>query len=186
MSCRASAQGCLAHRHGLEPPALEAGGPPVRASRSPRGRLFAASSWATVPLEFGSRGSVRALRLTERGSFLGEGTRRRLPPTHRLFRPSIRAGGGIRECGRGGDGCRPPTVVFSDGGGLTEHVIDGVTGRVVEGADELARAMTELAGDSSRRENLVPRDNAMSVGVLARRMSDRYEAVLRPRLRVPG
>ncbi len=47
-----------------------------------------------------------------------------------------------------------PTVVFADGGGLTEHVIDGETGRTVESVDELAVVLTELASDSARRREL--------------------------------
>ena len=47
-----------------------------------------------------------------------------------------------------------PTIVFSDGGGLTEHVTDRETGRVVDSEDELTRAMGELAADERMRHLL--------------------------------
>lgn len=47
-----------------------------------------------------------------------------------------------------------PTIVFSDGGGLTEHVTDRATGRVVNGVTELAEAIAELARDEPFRRTL--------------------------------
>ena len=47
-----------------------------------------------------------------------------------------------------------PTVVFADGGGLVEHVIDRKTGLVVSDTDDLARALSELAADSALRVQL--------------------------------
>jgi glycosyltransferase involved in cell wall biosynthesis len=47
-----------------------------------------------------------------------------------------------------------PTVVFEDGGGLTEHVVDRVTGRVVPDVDSLAEALSELIRDENLRHRL--------------------------------
>jgi glycosyltransferase involved in cell wall biosynthesis len=47
-----------------------------------------------------------------------------------------------------------PTVVFSDGGGLTEHIRDGVTGRVVDDVTALTDAIAELAQNQSLRRAL--------------------------------
>jgi L-malate glycosyltransferase len=47
-----------------------------------------------------------------------------------------------------------PTIVFEDGGGLTEHVIDRVTGRVVRDARGLANALAELARNAELRHRL--------------------------------
>jgi glycosyltransferase involved in cell wall biosynthesis len=47
-----------------------------------------------------------------------------------------------------------PTIVFADGGGLTEHVTDRETGRVVIDAAGLAEAINELARDADQRRML--------------------------------
>jgi glycosyltransferase involved in cell wall biosynthesis len=47
-----------------------------------------------------------------------------------------------------------PTIVFADGGGLTEHVTDRSTGLVVRDTDELAAALSELATDEILRRDL--------------------------------
>jgi glycosyltransferase involved in cell wall biosynthesis len=47
-----------------------------------------------------------------------------------------------------------PTVVFADGGGLTEHVTNGETGRVVRDVRELAGTLEELAADAALRARL--------------------------------
>ena len=47
-----------------------------------------------------------------------------------------------------------PTVVFADGGGLTEHVTDRSTGLVVRDSDRLAAALAELAGNETLRREL--------------------------------
>ena len=47
-----------------------------------------------------------------------------------------------------------PTVVFEDGGGLVEHVVDRKTGLVVSDTDDLARALRELAADPGLRMQL--------------------------------
>jgi glycosyltransferase involved in cell wall biosynthesis len=71
-----------------------------------------------------------------------------------------------------------PTIVFSDGGGLTEHVTDRVTGRVVGDVRELAEAITELAGDEIVRQRLgeAGRSHARTEYSLDR-MAERYEAL---------
>jgi len=73
-----------------------------------------------------------------------------------------------------------PTVVFADGGGLVEHVVDRKTGLVVSDQDDLARALGELAADPVLR---------MHVGGSGRRyvretysldaMFERYNAIYR-------
>ena len=45
-----------------------------------------------------------------------------------------------------------PTIVFADGGGLTEHVTDGETGLVVRNADELAGSLVTLKNDGRLRK----------------------------------
>ena len=47
-----------------------------------------------------------------------------------------------------------PTVVFSDGGGLTEHVTDRVTGLVVDDVTGLSEVLAELARDEPLRQRL--------------------------------
>jgi glycosyltransferase involved in cell wall biosynthesis len=44
-----------------------------------------------------------------------------------------------------------PTIVFSDGGGLVEHVDQGETGYVVSSAAELRAAVLRLLEDSDER-----------------------------------
>ena len=47
-----------------------------------------------------------------------------------------------------------PTVVFSDGGGLVEHVQDGETGFVVDTVSELAQSLRQLAMNAEERADL--------------------------------
>ena len=42
-----------------------------------------------------------------------------------------------------------PTIVFSDGGGLLEHIQHGATGFVVSGVNDLAETLNRLEGDRS-------------------------------------
>ena len=59
-----------------------------------------------------------------------------------------------------------PTIVFADGGGLVEHVDDGVTGYLVRDVAELGARLELLASDQDLRR---------SIGDAARReMLDRY------------
>jgi glycosyltransferase involved in cell wall biosynthesis len=44
-----------------------------------------------------------------------------------------------------------PTAIFSDGGGMLEHVTNEDTGFVVRGADELTARLDQLAGDPELR-----------------------------------
>jgi len=71
-----------------------------------------------------------------------------------------------------------PTIVFSDGGGLTEHVTDRVTGRVVGDVQELAEAITELAGDEILRRRLGEEGlRHVRAEYSLDRMAERYEAL---------
>jgi glycosyltransferase involved in cell wall biosynthesis len=47
-----------------------------------------------------------------------------------------------------------PTIVFADGGGLTEHIVDGETGFVVRDQAELVRRVAELALDDKLRAQI--------------------------------
>jgi glycosyltransferase involved in cell wall biosynthesis len=47
-----------------------------------------------------------------------------------------------------------PTVVFADGGGLTEHIEDRVTGIVVAGQSDLEQRLRELVDDAHLRRRL--------------------------------
>jgi glycosyltransferase involved in cell wall biosynthesis len=47
-----------------------------------------------------------------------------------------------------------PTIVFSDGGGLVEHIEDNVTGYVVNDVDELRERLQQLAASSELRRRL--------------------------------
>jgi len=47
-----------------------------------------------------------------------------------------------------------PVLVFSDGGGLVEHIADGETGYVVDGQRELEQALARLMGDPALRARL--------------------------------
>jgi glycosyltransferase involved in cell wall biosynthesis len=47
-----------------------------------------------------------------------------------------------------------PTIVFADGGGLTEHVRHGETGLVVSSVDELAEALAMVKTDTQLRARL--------------------------------
>ena len=62
-----------------------------------------------------------------------------------------------------------PTVVFEDGGGLVEHVVDRETGLVVSDTDDLARALSELAAEPALRMHLGGAGRRRARDVLARR-----------------
>jgi L-malate glycosyltransferase len=47
-----------------------------------------------------------------------------------------------------------PTIVFADGGGLTEHIDDRFTGLIVHDTDELVIAISELAANKALRRDL--------------------------------
>jgi glycosyltransferase involved in cell wall biosynthesis len=47
-----------------------------------------------------------------------------------------------------------PTIVMSDGGGLLEHVVDGVTGLVADSIEGVAEAISQLASDRQLRLSL--------------------------------
>ena len=47
-----------------------------------------------------------------------------------------------------------PTVIFGDGGGLTEHVIDGKTGLIVRDVSELTTSLLRLRNDAQFRAAL--------------------------------
>jgi glycosyltransferase involved in cell wall biosynthesis len=47
-----------------------------------------------------------------------------------------------------------PTIVFSDGGGLTEHIESGVTGFVVRDKDELTERLVQLSENARLRREL--------------------------------
>jgi glycosyltransferase involved in cell wall biosynthesis len=47
-----------------------------------------------------------------------------------------------------------PTIVFADGGGLTEHVTDRATGLVVSDTSGLTAALSELASDDALRREI--------------------------------
>lgn len=49
-------------------------------------------------------------------------------------------------------GCGVPTVIYCDGGGLTEHVIDGHTGFVARDQAEYVQRLKELVGNKTTRE----------------------------------
>lgn len=73
-----------------------------------------------------------------------------------------------------------PTIVFADGGGLIEHVVDGETGRVVESAEGLACVLSELAADGSLRQELGDRGrqyvrSAYSLDAMFERYAQLYE-----------
>lgn len=44
-----------------------------------------------------------------------------------------------------------PTIIYDDGGGMLEHIVDGTSGFVVSGVDELAGRIAELADDPALR-----------------------------------
>lgn len=47
-----------------------------------------------------------------------------------------------------------PTIVFNDGGGLLEHIVNGDTGFVVSSVSELTATLNRLMKDKSLRENV--------------------------------
>jgi glycosyltransferase involved in cell wall biosynthesis len=78
-----------------------------------------------------------------------------------------------------------PTIVFSDGGGLTEHVTDAVTGRVVDDVASLRSAIDELARSESLRRELGERGRAYvrstySLDSMHERYMTVYESALTP------
>lgn len=68
-----------------------------------------------------------------------------------------------------------PTIVFADGGGLVEHIEDGVTGRLVRDVAELAGALDHLAGSAADRSRLGEAAKAaMRERYNPARMAERY------------
>lgn len=80
-----------------------------------------------------------------------------------------------------------PTIVFADGGGLTEHITDGATGLVVQDVDGLTTALTQLNADEHLRRELGARGmeyvrTAYSLDAMLERYTSFYESALaRPR-----
>lgn len=77
--------------------------------------------------------------------------------------PSAKEGWGLNVVEAASHGV--PTVAHHGAGGLSESVVDGVTGVLVHDLDELTRVTAELLADHERRDEL---------GSNARRMSHRY------------
>ena len=98
---------------------------------------------------------TRALRLTECVTFLGR--KEHVGDYLQLLDIFVLPSGPEEAFGNAAVeamGVGIPTVIFTDGGGLTEHVIDGETGCTAGSVDELARVLTELASDRARRQEL--------------------------------
>jgi glycosyltransferase involved in cell wall biosynthesis len=47
-----------------------------------------------------------------------------------------------------------PTIVFSDGGGLVEHITDGISGYIVNSVQELRDRLQQLASDEPLRRKI--------------------------------
>jgi len=79
-----------------------------------------------------------------------------------------------------------PTVVFADGGGLTEHVVDGETGFVVRDQAEFVQRLAELARDEHLRRALgaAALESVQSKYSL-KAMVDRYVELYEGRVREP-
>jgi glycosyltransferase involved in cell wall biosynthesis len=73
-----------------------------------------------------------------------------------------------------------PTIVFADGGGLTEHIENGRTGRVVRDVSDLTSVLDELAADEPQRRALGSRGRAyVRSNYSLEKMFDRYDALYR-------
>lgn len=129
---------------------------------------------------------ARALGLTERVTFLGR--KDHVGDYLQLLDVFVLPSGpeeGFGNAAVEAMGVGIPTVVFVDGGGLTEHVIDGETGRTVRSVDDLVRVVTELASDRVRRQELGTRGeryvrSTYSLDAMFERYARLYDRVLTP------
>jgi glycosyltransferase involved in cell wall biosynthesis len=96
-----------------------------------------------------------ALGVTDRIHFLGR--REHIGDYLQLFDAFVLPSGPEEAFGNAAVeamGVGVPTIVFADGGGLTEHVTDRETGLVVRNVDELAASLVDLKNDSLFRKAL--------------------------------
>lgn len=66
--------------------------------------------------------------------------------------PSVKEGWGLCVVEAASHGV--PTVAYRDAGGLSESIIDGATGVLVEDLDDMTRQVSRLLGDAAAREGL--------------------------------
>lgn len=112
-------------------------------------------------------GHAREAGVEDRVSLLGYvdelSKHRELSRAWLALAPSAKEGWGLNVVEAASHGV--PTVAHHGAGGLSESIVDGVTGVLVHDADELTRVTAELLADSGRRDAL---------GANARRLSHRY------------
>ena len=127
------------------------------------------------PLGHDLRRQAHGLGISDRVEFLGHCTRRQVMA--QLARAAIVAI--PSQIGAGGDQDGVPVVlgeaiaagvpvVASDLGGLAEHIIDGLTGRLVKpgSASELAIALIELLADPAHADELAVMASSRTAGAL--------------------
>jgi colanic acid/amylovoran biosynthesis glycosyltransferase len=127
------------------------------------------------PLGHDLRTQAHSLGIGDRVEFLGHCTRRQVMA--QLARAAVVAI--PSQIGAGGDQDGVPVVlgeaiaagvpvVASDLGGLAEHIIDGLTGRLVKpgSASELAGALTELLADPAHADELAAMAFSETAGAL--------------------
>jgi glycosyltransferase involved in cell wall biosynthesis len=77
-------------------------------------------------------------------------------------------------------GAGVPTIVFADGGGLTEHIEDRKTGRIVSDVEDLAARLDDLARDDEQRVQLGTRGREYVRSTYSiESMFERYRALYR-------
>jgi glycosyltransferase involved in cell wall biosynthesis len=71
-----------------------------------------------------------------------------------------------------------PTIGYRSSGGLTDSIVDGVTGLLVDDSDDLVDGLEQLLSDSVLREQLGAKAQARSVEFSWRQSADAMRAVL--------
>jgi glycosyltransferase involved in cell wall biosynthesis len=69
-----------------------------------------------------------------------------------MLLPSVKEGWGLAVVEAAAQGT--PTIAYRSAGGVTESVVDGETGLLVDGVDEMVEATAGLLTDAPRRERI--------------------------------